>query len=977
MQTFFKRHQKTIIWIVVGIFIISAGLVTLNQAGFFSSSSSRDAASGALTYVATVDGTEISVEAFDIAWRNTLEYYSNLYQQIGMDFNDVLEGVSGVLYLRELEAQVTQDLVRQAVLDNEARRRGITAPSSQVDEAYQEQYAQYVSYYGDELNDVVQGALGITLVQFQQRLRDGISTQIRNEMVQADIVGVIEPNEEQLLAYYEANLSDYDQPEQVRAAHILVSDRDLAVQLRDQVLAGADFAELASTYSEDQGSKDNGGDLGWFGRGEMVTEFEEAAFSLQPGEISEVVETSFGYHIIQVTDRREHETPSFAEIESDVRTDYVEEQTAETFAAWVEEAVDAADVVIAIPEINAYLLQLKDTDLGLAEFERLRDENLSDDPYVDYYIGSIYESKMNLAKQDLATLQSIEEQVELSQIVVDDETLADELRGRLVAGEPFTELAQEYSTDEATAAEGGSLGFVSRSELSEALADVAFGLELNTPSDVVADDGAYVILLVTDSTSGPSDEELAQIETLETEIEQYRQAALESYLTVLGEGIEDEQFLEKILTFNPDDVQVLFRLGKLLLEEESAEALDEAETRFLQVLAIDPEHVASRIGLGDVFAAKGDYQQAITHYELALDLWSEDTSLMLKLAEAYIAVDRLDEGRDTLDLIDAVIGSAEGLQSLEGTVQSLRGSIALASLEKAVAERDALLAAGEPNDSPEVVAAEERVTALAQEAVSAYESALSASGAGTQQQLQLGNVYLLAGDALEAENAFREAIRQSPYRSEAHKGLGDALMQQGQEAEAIDSYRDAFLYAFDLSLKAEIGSSLVALLPEDLTLRFQLAGVLEELEDWDGAIRQYGAVLNISADDLEAYTRISAAYEARGDLETAREYAERGAQRAPTVSTERAFLNRVIELDRQIAGEEQPLSTAGQDAMIRLAEMDIEIGDAVSAKTRLDELRAYGSYRSEDIERLASVADSLLAPIGGGTMDVQTGSNAP
>ena len=977
MQTFFKRHQKTIIWIVVGIFIISAGLVTLNQAGLFSGSSSRQTAAGALTYVATVDGTEISVEAFDTAWRNTLEYYSDLYQQIGMDFNDVLEGVRGVLYLRELEAQVTQDLIRQAVLENEAKRRGINAPLDEIQEEYDEQYAQYATYYGDELSNVVQGALGITLVQFQQRLRDGIATQIRSELVREAVVGVIDPSEEQLRSYYEQNIADYDQPEQVRASHILVTDPDLAAQLREQLLAGADFAELATEYSEDAGTQGSGGDLGWFGRGEMVPEFEQAAFSLESGAISDVVETDYGYHLIQVTDRREHMTPSFADVEDDVRAEYVEEQRTEIFAAWVEGAVDSADVVIAVPEINAYLLQLEDTDLGLAEFERLRDENLTDDPYVDYYIGSIYESKMNLATADLAALEALEEQVELSQIVVGEEALAEDLRAQLIEGASFAELAQEYSTDEATAADGGALGFVSRSDLSDGLAEVAFGLAIGSPSEVLAADDEFVILLVTDSTPGASEEDREQMETLQADIEHYRSAALESYLVVLGEGIEDEPFLEKILSFDPDNTQVLFRLGKLLLEDGTDVALNEAEERFLQVLSIDSDHVASRIGLGDTFAARGDFENAIVHYELALDLWSEDTSLMLKLAEAHIAVGDLEAGGDILDLLDGVIASTDGLQMLEATVQSLRGDIALASLEEAVADRDELIDSGQTSDSPDVVAVDEIIAQLAGEAIGAYESALSSSGSGTQQQLQLGTVYLLAGEAMEAERTFREAIRQSPYRAEAHKGLGDALMAQNQEEEAAESYRDAFLYAFDLSLKAEIGTSLVSLLPEDLTLRFQLAGVLEELEDWDGAIRQYGAVLNLSVNDLEAYTRISAAYEARGDLETAREYAQRGADRAPTASTERAFLERVVELDRQIVGEEEPLSSSGQDAMIRLAEMDIEIGDAIEAKTRLDELRSFGDYRSEDVERLIGVAETLLAPAGASMPDVQTGSDVP
>ncbi|MFO7578459.1 MAG: SurA N-terminal domain-containing protein [Pelovirga sp.] len=114
--------------------------------------------------------------------------------------------------------------------------------------------------------------------------------------------------------YYRRNLELFEVDEQVRAAHILLQTspdtapetvekrRALAAEIRQQLRDGADFAQLAKLHSDDSGSADEGGDLGYFGRGTMIGEFEAAAFALRPGQISEVIESPFGFHIIKVTD---------------------------------------------------------------------------------------------------------------------------------------------------------------------------------------------------------------------------------------------------------------------------------------------------------------------------------------------------------------------------------------------------------------------------------------------------------------------------------------------------------------------------------------------------------------------------------------------------------------------------------------------------------------------------------------------------
>jgi len=111
---------------------------------------------------------------------------------------------------------------------------------------------------------------------------------------------------------YNDNIEQYSTPEQVRASHILLKTEgkdDAAVKAKaedilKQAKAGADFGELAKKYSEDEGSAKNGGDLDYFTRGRMVPEFDEVAFKLEPGQISDLVKSQFGYHVIKVTDKK-------------------------------------------------------------------------------------------------------------------------------------------------------------------------------------------------------------------------------------------------------------------------------------------------------------------------------------------------------------------------------------------------------------------------------------------------------------------------------------------------------------------------------------------------------------------------------------------------------------------------------------------------------------------------------------------------
>ncbi|WP_341201395.1 peptidylprolyl isomerase [Planomicrobium okeanokoites] len=162
----------------------------------------------------------------------------------------------------------------------------------------------------------------------------------------------VEVTDEEIQAQYER------QTMELNGRHILVADEETAATVKEELDGGADFAELAQEYSTD-GSAAEGGDLGWFGVGAMVPEFEEAAYSLEVDEISEPVQSQFGYHIIQITDKREVEGAEPLEgQEDDIRS---------------EIAMQKADQAALLPKI-AELMEQANVEIKDEELEGALDE---------------------------------------------------------------------------------------------------------------------------------------------------------------------------------------------------------------------------------------------------------------------------------------------------------------------------------------------------------------------------------------------------------------------------------------------------------------------------------------------------------------------------------------------------------------------------------------------------------------------------
>ena len=179
-------------------------------------------------------------------------------------------------------------------------------------------------------------------------------------LLESEVLPGIEVDVDTARTFYEAHTAQFTEDGGVRARHILIGmspdasteekaeARTRADRLRDDAAGGADFAELARTHSEDPGSAANGGDLGIVVRGQTVPDFEAALFGLEPGDLSEVVETPFGMHVIQMVERHEAQTAPFSEASTQIRELLTEQERQARTAAFIEELKAKSDIEILI-----------------------------------------------------------------------------------------------------------------------------------------------------------------------------------------------------------------------------------------------------------------------------------------------------------------------------------------------------------------------------------------------------------------------------------------------------------------------------------------------------------------------------------------------------------------------------------------------------------------------------------------------------
>jgi len=230
-------------------------------------------------------------------------------------------------------SSILDNLIANKLVDLEAKKEGVKVTDAEITE---ELDALIESNGGEESFNSALDYYGMTLEDFKKDIERSIK-------IEKLIAPQVEITEEDMQTYFEENQDQFNQTEQVRASHILVEDEATAQEVLDKINAGEDFAELAKEYSTD-GSAENGGDLGFFGKGDMVAEFEDAAWALEMDEVSGIVKTEYGYHIIKKTDYQAAEEAKFEDHKDEIEDALFYEQVNSLYPTWLEGLEEEYDI---------------------------------------------------------------------------------------------------------------------------------------------------------------------------------------------------------------------------------------------------------------------------------------------------------------------------------------------------------------------------------------------------------------------------------------------------------------------------------------------------------------------------------------------------------------------------------------------------------------------------------------------------------
>ena len=252
----------------------------------------------------------------------------------------------------KLWSQALENLINFKLLAAEADRKEIQVEEKTIEEQISQISGRFQTpeQFREQL-----AAYGMT----EEELREEVKNNLRiNALLESELTQSTQVQEKEIQDFYKNHSENFSSPERIQASHILIKvdptdgpaekeqKRQKLAALQEEIKNGADFAQLAREHS-DCPSKERGGDLGSFTRGRMVKPFEDVAFQLKAGEVSEIVETQFGYHLIKVTDRQKPQVESLEESRDKVITMLNRQKRDESIANYLNELRNKANIQYA------------------------------------------------------------------------------------------------------------------------------------------------------------------------------------------------------------------------------------------------------------------------------------------------------------------------------------------------------------------------------------------------------------------------------------------------------------------------------------------------------------------------------------------------------------------------------------------------------------------------------------------------------
>ncbi len=735
MNRFFLKYQKAIIWtVVIGFLLGGIGLFTFQRFSPPPKGSAEET-------VLVVEGKKFTRQDLADAYDNLIRYYTQLYQAFGQDFTQQLQGTAGAFNRQRFLATAAEGLIRETLIRSEARRLHVTVPKSELDEAVEERYQQALQQFNGDENSLA-GYLstqGLTLDQYRRQLRISEEGRLLEEALHKQVVGPIEPTEEELLTYYQEHQDSYQsQPERIKVAYIKVSDAELADQLLARAQApDVDFAALAQEHSEDENYETD-----WFSKGGsgLPAKVEDAAFELSEGQVT-LVDVLGDYYIVKLVGRQPAVVPPFEEIRDRVEEDYIRDEDSQRWNNWYKSRRASAKIEVRDPLLRAFLVYPDDHKTALDILLSAQAEGTVSDLYLDYYIGRMYEQLYTDVGTKVAELEgkgelTAEEQAELEELKAQE---------------------QEYK---AKAVEH-YLAFAELGEGDEAFFNRVIALDPQNPqihlrlAELYKERGQYI------QADREYEQALAADPNLVAAYIGQGDAAMS--MELYARAIERYQ---KALELQTGSRAIELRLAGAYVKDEQ---YDQARPLLEELLASDPENSTALVLMGDLLLSEGDAPGAIERYQAALKR-NPTSEVQLKLARAYLAAGQLEEARrEFQDLVHRFPYRGEAYDGL-GDVYLAQGDEAKA-LEQF---REALRRTYEPARKEAIA---EKIVELAPDDL--------------EMRFKLADYYRAQYKYDAAIEQYQEILARDPGNVDALIGLGDCYVPKTQYDTALGYYQQA------------------------------------------------------------------------------------------------------------------------------------------------------------------------------------------